>query len=117
VTLPKTGLVTPRTFSPLGVNIANKFSPTRQTLGAKTSKKCSHVGFLESIIRWPLAHSVRAQRTNFCSPPIKLQESFVLSTNGCSVKRPLPFILIQYKPMCNKIYYVVQGLLQHLPTK
>jgi hypothetical protein len=37
----------------------------------------------------PLAYNVKFQWTNFCSPPIKLLESFVFSTEGNSVKHPL----------------------------
>jgi hypothetical protein len=70
----------------------NKFSSTRKTFGAKTPKKCCHVDILEALVCWPLDSSVKAERTNFGSPPIKLLESLVCSTDGCSVKCPLDFV-------------------------
>jgi hypothetical protein len=57
-------------------------SSTRQNLGAKTFKKCCHVGILEVVVHWPLASSVKAEWTNFCSPPIKLLESFVCTSTA-----------------------------------
>jgi hypothetical protein len=69
-------------------NIEDKFSSTGQSLGAKPPKKCYHVGILEAVVHWPLASSVKAKRTNFCSPPIKLLQSFVRSTDNHSVKCP-----------------------------
>ena len=44
---------------------------------------------MQVLWRVLLDFSVKAQRTKFCSPPLKLLESFVLSTDGHSVKRPL----------------------------
>jgi hypothetical protein len=70
----------------ISTNIVDKFSSIRQTFGAKTSKKCCHVGVLEAIVHLPFASSVQAEQTNFCSPPIKSLESFVYLTHGCSVK-------------------------------
>jgi hypothetical protein len=52
------------------VNIVDKFSSIIQTLGSKTHKKCCHIGILEGVVFWPLAFSVKAEWTNFCSPPI-----------------------------------------------
>jgi hypothetical protein len=40
--------------------------------GAKTLKKCCHIDVLKALGHWPLASSVKAERTNFGSPPIKL---------------------------------------------
>jgi hypothetical protein len=65
-------------FRPLGVNIADKISSTRQTLGTKTSKRCCHVGVLKAVIHWLLTFSVKAQWTKFCLPPIKLMEFFII---------------------------------------
>jgi hypothetical protein len=76
-------------LSPLGVNIVEIFFSIRQTLGAKTHKKCCHLCILEAIVFWLLAYSVKAQRTTFCSPPTKLLKSFVFLTNNHSLKRPL----------------------------
>jgi hypothetical protein len=59
-----------------------------QTLGFKTPKKCRHVGILEAIVYWLLDSSIKAEQTNYYSPPIKLLDSFVCSTNGHSVKCP-----------------------------
>jgi hypothetical protein len=73
----------------LSINIADEFSYTKQTLGTKTSKKCYHVGILEVVVHWLLDSSMKAKRTNFCSSPIKLLESFVRLTDGHSVKCPL----------------------------
>ena len=36
-----------------------------QTLGAKSAKKCCHVGILEAFHLWSLAISVKAQRSTF----------------------------------------------------
>jgi hypothetical protein len=47
------------------------------------------VGLLEAIVHGLLAYSMKAKWTNFCTPPIKLLESFVCSIDGHSVKCPL----------------------------
>jgi hypothetical protein len=60
-----------------------------ETLGAKTFKKCCHVGILEGVLLWMTTSRVKAQKTNFRSPPIKLLEFLLLSTFGHRVKRPL----------------------------
>jgi hypothetical protein len=73
----------------LGVNIMDILSSIKQTLGTKTHKKCCHVEILEGIVFCPAG-----QRTNFCSLPIKLLESFVLLTDYSSVKLPLDIGLI-----------------------
>jgi hypothetical protein len=66
----------------------NKFFSTRQTFGTQTPKKYSHANVLEALVHWLLAFSVKAEQTNFDSPPIKLLESLVRLTNGHSVKCP-----------------------------
>jgi hypothetical protein len=73
----------------VSINIVDKLSFTRQTLGAKTHKKCCHVDVLKGVVLWPLASSMKTERTNFFSPPITLLELSVCSTDGCSVKCPL----------------------------
>jgi hypothetical protein len=60
-----------------------------ETFGTKTPKKCYHVDNLVGILLWATASRVKAQRTNFHSPPIKLLEFLLLSTFGHYVKRPL----------------------------
>jgi hypothetical protein len=67
-------------------NIVDKLFYPKQTLGAKNDKRYCHVDILEAIVLWPLASSVKDQHTNFCSPPIKLLKSIVLSTNDLRVK-------------------------------
>jgi hypothetical protein len=47
------------------------------------------VEVLETLVRRPLAPSMKVERTNFRSPPIELLESLVHSTDGRSVKCPL----------------------------
>jgi hypothetical protein len=42
------------------IDIVDKFSSTRQTLGAQTPKKCCHVDVLEAVVCYPLARSVKA---------------------------------------------------------
>jgi hypothetical protein len=78
----------PNIHGSLGVNIADKFFPTRQNFGAQNPKKCCHVDVLEALVRWLLAYSVKAERTNFRFLPIKLLESLVRSIDGRSVKCP-----------------------------
>ena len=56
-----------------------------QTLGAKTTKKCCHVGTLEAFHLWILG----AEKLDSCSPPIKLLDFLHLLTNGHSMKPPL----------------------------
>jgi hypothetical protein len=48
----------------------------------QNSQKCYHIDILKGVAfgQRPTAFSIKAQQTNFCSPPIKLLESFVLST-------------------------------------
>jgi hypothetical protein len=70
----------------VSINIVDKLCSTEQTLGAKTYKKCHHVGILEVVFLYLLTFNVKPTRSNFCSLPIKLLESFVLLTS--SVKRP-----------------------------
>jgi hypothetical protein len=62
--------------------------PTGQNLGAKTQEKCCRINIFEGVVFWPLASNVKAQRTNFCSQPIKLLKFFVCLTDGPNVKRP-----------------------------
>ena len=95
----------------VSINIMDQLLLTRQTHGeAKSHKKSCHIPnsrvrttmskigrflhnqlntsscILEGIVLWLLVFSMKAQRTNFCSSPIKLLESFVFSTT-----LPLPF--------------------------
>jgi hypothetical protein len=72
----------------ISINIVNKLSSIGQTLDAKTHKKCCHVGILEGLVLWLLASSIKAERTNFYSPPITLLESFVHLADGHSMKCP-----------------------------
>jgi hypothetical protein len=46
------------------INVVQNLSPTDQTLGAKTHKRCCHIGVLVGIVLWQLASSVMAQKTN-----------------------------------------------------
>jgi hypothetical protein len=66
----------------------SKLSSSGQTFGAKTPNKCCHVDVLEAFVRWPLASSVKAKQTKFGSPPIRLLESLVRSTDSHSMKCP-----------------------------
>jgi hypothetical protein len=66
----------------------DKFSSTGQTFDAKTPKEFCRVNVLEALVRWPLVFNVKAKWTNFGSPPIKLLELLVRSTDGRSVKCP-----------------------------
>jgi hypothetical protein len=52
----------------------------------QTSKKCYHVGIMEAIVHWLLDCSVKAEWTNFYSPPIKVLESFVFLTDSSNMK-------------------------------
>jgi hypothetical protein len=70
------------------ITIVDNFSSTGQTFGPKNPKKCCHVDVLKILVYWPLASSVKAERTNFGSPPNKLIKSLVCSTDGRSVKCP-----------------------------
>jgi hypothetical protein len=63
----------------------DKLSSMSQILGTKTYKSY-HVNIFKGVVFWPLASSVKVQKTNYCSQPTKLLESFVLSADSCSVK-------------------------------
>jgi hypothetical protein len=62
----------------VSINIADKFSP----IGQLTAMEMY-------IDHRPLVFSVKAQWTNSYFPPIKLLESFVLLSDGCSKNRSL----------------------------
>ena len=66
-----------------------KLSSRGQTLGAKSAKKCCHVGTLEAFHLWSLATSVKAQRSTSRSPPMTLLDFLHLSIDRPSVKTPL----------------------------
>jgi hypothetical protein len=68
------------------INIADRLSSTRHRLGAKNYKKCCHVCALDGVVLWPLVSSVKIERTNVCSPPITLLESFICLTDSRSAK-------------------------------
>ena len=51
-----------------------KLLPRGQTLDAKSTKKCCHVGTLEAFHLRILATSVKVKRPDSHSPPIKLQD-------------------------------------------
>ena len=52
----------------------------------KSAKKCCHVGILEAFQLWTLGTSVKAERLDSCTPPIKLLDFLHLSTDRHSVK-------------------------------
>ena len=64
-------------------------------------QKYCHVGTLEAFYLWTLGISVKAERLDSHSPPIKLLDFFHLSTNGHSVKpllivcKPLKFLQVR----------------------
>jgi hypothetical protein len=62
----------------ISINNMDKLLSSNQNLGAKTHKKCYHIGIWEGVILWSLTFNVNVHRINFPSQPIKLLESFVL---------------------------------------
>ena len=70
----------------ISIFIMPKFLPRVQTLGAKTTKKCCHVGTLEAFHLWTLENSMKAERLESYYRPIKLLHFLHLSLNGHSVK-------------------------------
>ena len=67
---------------------APKLFSRGQTFGAKSAKKCCHIGTLEAFHFWSLAISVKAQRSTFCSSPVTLLDFLHLSIDRPSVKAP-----------------------------
>ena len=68
---------------------APKLFPRGQTFGAKSAKKCCHIGTLEAFHLWSLVTSVKAQRSTSRSPPITLLDFLHLSIDRPSVKTSL----------------------------
>jgi hypothetical protein len=92
---------------PLGTN----FCPPGLTLGAKT---CGHVGILEGVVLWLMDSVVKSECINFCTLPIKLVESFNLSTDGHSVKASLILIIKSAVPHPNNVILVIERKRQYL---
>ena len=55
---------------------------------SQNSQKYCHVGILERILFQVMASCMKAQKTNLCSPPIKLLEFLLFLTFGHCVKQP-----------------------------
>jgi hypothetical protein len=68
----------------VSINIVDKLCSTEQTLGAKTYKKCYHVGILEGVIFWPLAFSAKLSGQTFtlhlshCRIPLSTQPTAIV---------------------------------------
>ena len=63
-----------------------------QTLGAKSAKKCYHVGTLEAFHLWSLATSVKAQRSTSWLSTNHIVEFLHLSNRPAKCKDPLRFM-------------------------
>jgi hypothetical protein len=85
------------------------FELKRETLGAKTLRKWCHVGILEGIFFWATASRVKAQRTNYRSPPIKLLEFPLLLTFGHCVKWPLELHTIKSQNSLIIFWWILQS--------
>ena len=85
ISLKKFGLSTRIWVSILSVP---KFLLRVQTLGAKSAKKYCHVGILKAFHLWTLCTSVKAERLDSHSLPIKLLDFLHLSTDKHSMKPP-----------------------------
>ena len=64
----------------ISIKIVEFVLPPSQTLSVESYKRYCHIGVLEGVVFWLLASSAKAQRTNFCSLPIKSLRSFNPST-------------------------------------